>query len=266
MDMKRILTGAALIPVLYLVVWHLPPAYFILLIMAAAAVGMHEFYRLAQHRGAKPLVVPGISIGVLLVFNFAQPLLPDLGIGFFLTASIFLVLIGRLFSPRPVEGAGADIAMTVLGIFYVALLFGYQAAIRMVDDGKLWIVFLYLVIWASDTAAYYIGSAFGKHRLYEKISPKKSLEGLAAGLIAAPGAAVLCRAWFLPEAGLLEAALLGLTLAAVGVVGDLVESLFKRSAGVKDSGALIPGHGGVLDRMDSVLFAAPVLFYYLMLR
>jgi phosphatidate cytidylyltransferase len=146
------------------------------------------------------------------------------------------------------------------------MLFGFQAALRAGDHGKQWIVFLYLVIWASDTGAYYIGSSLGKHKLYPKISPKKSVEGLIGGMLAAAGVALLCRAWFLPAVGVLEAAVLGLVLAVAGTLGDLVESLFKRSVGVKDSGNLIPGHGGILDRMDSMLFAAPVLYYYLGMR
>jgi phosphatidate cytidylyltransferase len=139
-------------------------------------------------------------------------------------------------------------------------------AIHAGPAGKKWLVFLYLVIWASDTGAYYVGTAFGKRRLYEKISPKKSIEGLAGGMAASVVVALLCKWLLVPSAGLIEAAVLGAALAAVGTVGDLVESLIKRSAGVKDSGNLIPGHGGILDRMDSMLFAAPVLFYYLRMR
>jgi phosphatidate cytidylyltransferase len=107
---------------------------------------------------------------------------------------------------------------------------------------------------------------FGKHRLYEKISPKKSIEGLIGALIASAGMALLCQWWFMPP--IATGALVGiaLALAVAGTIGDLVESLFKRAAGVKDSGTLIPGHGGILDRMDSMLFAAPVLYYYLRMR
>jgi phosphatidate cytidylyltransferase len=127
-------------------------------------------------------------------------------------------------------------------------------------------VFLYFIIWASDIGAYSIGIPFGRHRLYEKVSPKKSIEGLIGALAAAAGMALLCRAWFMPPIGAAEAVVLALVLAAAGTTGDLVESLFKRAAGVKDSGVIIPGHGGILDRMDSMLFAAPVLFYYLRMR
>jgi phosphatidate cytidylyltransferase len=266
MGLKRVLTALVAIPLLYVIVWHLPPGYFALLIAAAAAVGQHELYRMAVTRGITPAAIPGMVLGVLLVINFLSPLLPDLGVGFFIVASVMLVLLIRLFAPRPVDGALADVAVTVLGLFYVALFFAYQVGIRMGPDGKRWLAFLYLVIWASDTAAYYAGTAWGKHRLYEKISPKKSIEGLVAGVTGAVAVALLCRAWFMPPITVQETVFLGIVLTAAGTLGDLAESLIKRGAGVKDSGTLIPGHGGVLDRMDSMLFAAPALFYYLAIR
>ncbi len=268
MGIKRVLTSIVLVPVLYVIVWELPPVYFTGLVVVAAVIGQYEFYRMARNRGIKPHVVLGCAFGVLVALSFYPGLSLFRGMGgaFCITAGMFAIMSARLFSSRPVEGALEDIAATLLGVFYVALLFGFQAAIRKCDGGKQWIVFLYLVIWASDTGAYYIGSSLGKHKLYPKISPKKSVEGLIGGMVAAAGAALLCRVWFLPAVGVQEAAVLGLVLAVAGTLGDFVESLFKRSAGVKDSGSLIPGHGGMLDRMDSMLFAAPVLYYYLGMR
>ena len=177
-----------------------------------------------------------------------------------------MAMITRLFSSRPVDGAIEDVAITFLGVFYVAMLFAFQVAIRTGDNGRQWLVFLYFIIWASDIGAYSIGIPFGKHRLYEKVSPKKSIEGLLGALAASAAMALLCRVWFIPQIGIGEAIAIALLLAVVGTIGDLVESLFKRAAGVKDSGDFIPGHGGILDRMDSMLFAAPVLYYYLRMR
>jgi phosphatidate cytidylyltransferase len=261
MGIKRVLTSIVLIPILYVIVWKLPPLYFTGLVAVAAGIGQYEFYRLAAGRGIKPLARVGIALGVLLVLIF-----PGMNGIVYMTLCLFLIALTRLFLPRPTEGALEDIAATFLGIFYVAMLFGFQLAIYREVDGKRWLALLYLLIWSSDIGAYYIGTSLGKHKLYPKISPKKSVEGLIGGMLAAAGAALLCRAWFLPGIDVLEAAILGLVLAAVGTLGDLVESLFKRDAGVKDSGNLIPGHGGILDRMDSMLFAAPVLYYYLGMR
>ena len=263
---KRVISGLLFLPVFYLVAWELPPIYFLILLLAAVAIGQHEFYRMAQAHGHHPNTPLGIVLGLVIALGFYHPLFPALGKFFPVAAGILLIMIARLFSPRPVDGALEDIATTSLGVFYVALLFAYQIAIRTGYHGRQWLVFLYLVIWASDIGAYSIGIPFGKHRLYEKVSPKKSVEGLAGALVASMGMALLCRLWFMPPMGMGEAVGIAFVLALVGTIGDFVESLFKRAAGVKDSGTIIPGHGGILDRMDSMLFAAPVLYYYLMMR
>jgi phosphatidate cytidylyltransferase len=200
-----------------------------------------------------------------VVLESYHPVPPGAG-RYYLAAFLLLIMAARLFSPRPVDGALEDISVTVLGICYVAFLFSFQVAIRMIGDGKQWLVFLFFIIWASDIGAYSIGIPFGRHRLYEKVSPKKSIEGLVGALAAAAGMALLCRVWFMPAVGTGEIIGIALMLAAIGTVGDLAESLIKRAAGVKDAGAIIPGHGGILDRMDSMLFAAPVLYYYLRIR
>ena len=262
---KRVISGLLFLPIFYLVTWRLSPLYFTALVLIAVAAGQYEFYRMARARGINPGAVLGSVMGALVVLESYHPLLFGTGKIYF-TAGLLLIMIVRLFSPRPVEGAVEDISATFMGIFYVAILFSFQIAIRMGTNGRQWLVFLYFVIWASDIGAYSIGIPFGKHRLYEKVSPKKSIEGLIGALTASAGMALLCRIWFMPPLGLWEAVMLGLALASVGTLGDLTESLLKRAAGVKDSGNLIPGHGGILDRMDSMMFAAPVLFYYLGMR
>lgn len=262
---KRVISGLLFLPVFYLVAWELRPVYFTALAGAAAVVGQYEFYHMAQARGIKPLVVLGSVLGALLVAEAYHPLYPG-GENFYIAASLILIMIVRLFSTRPVEGAIEDVSATFIGIIYVALLFSFQVSIRAGAEGRQWLVFLYFVIWASDIGAYAIGIPFGRHRLYEKVSPKKSIEGLIGALVASAGMALLCRIWFMPPIRKGEAVGLALLLAAIGTVGDLVESLFKRSAGIKDSGNIIPGHGGILDRMDSMMFAAPVLYYYLRMR
>jgi len=263
----RVLTSIVLVPVLFAVVWLMPPAYFAGLVIIAAAIGQYELYAMARVRGITPLTILGIVLGALIVLTVYRPILPYRGGPYFwITLCVFAVIVARLFARRPVEGAIEDIAVTLFGIIYVALLFAFQVAIHAGPPGKKWLAFLYLVIWASDTGAYYVGTAFGKHRLYEKISPKKSIEGLMGGVLASVLVAILCKLWLVPLLGIIEAAALGAVLALAGTVGDLAESLIKRSAGVKDSGTIIPGHGGILDRMDSILFAAPVLFFYLRMR
>jgi phosphatidate cytidylyltransferase len=267
MSSTRVLTSIVLVPVLFAVVWLMPSGYFAGLTIIAAAIGQYELYTMARARGITPLTILGLVLGACIVFNVYRPFYIYRGGPYFwITVCILVVIVARLFSRRPVEGALEDIAVTLFGIVYVALLFSFQVAIHAGPPGKQWLVFLFLVIWASDIGAYYVGTAFGKHRLYEKISPKKSIEGLLGGILASVLVAILCKLWLVPAAGWAEAALLGAFLALVGTVGDLAESLIKRSAGVKDSGTIIPGHGGILDRMDSMLFAAPMLFFYLRMK
>jgi len=216
-------------------------------------------------RNIKPQIAIGIVIGTLVVLETYHPLFIGLDM-LLLAACLILIMVARLFSRQPVDSAIEDVAFTFLGVFYVAILFSFQIVIRLGVDGKQWLVFLYLVIWASDIGAYAVGIPFGKHRLYVKISPKKSIEGLVGALIASAGMALICRAWFMPPIGLGEAVGIALLLAVAGTIGHLIESLFKRAVGVKDSGGIIPGHGGILDRMDSMLFAAPALYYVLTVR
>jgi phosphatidate cytidylyltransferase len=262
---KRVISGLLFLPIFYLFTWKLPPVYFGALVLAAVVVGQDEFYRMAKARGIAPNSVLGVLLGALVILEAYHPMY--FGVGkFYIAACLVLVMIARLFSTRPVDGALEDISATFTGIVYVAVLFGFQVTIFKGVDGRQWLVFLYLIIWASDIGAYSIGIPFGRHRLYEKVSPKKSIEGLIGALAAAAAMALLCRSWFMPRIDAVEAVVLALVLAAAGTIGDLVESLFKRAAGVKDSGVIIPGHGGILDRMDSMLFAAPVLFYYLRMR
>lgn len=265
---QRVITGLLFLPVFYLIAWKLPPAYFTGLVVIAAAIGQYEFYRMARAKGSRPLMTAGIVLGAALIIGgfYHQPGSEHGRHLFYVTVCLLLAMSGRLFSAEPVDKAVEDVAVTLLGILYVALLFGFQVDIRLGVSGKQWLVFLYFVIWATDIGAYSIGVPFGKRRLFPRISPKKSIEGLLGGFAGAVGMAFLCRAWFMPPMGAGEAAVLGLLLAGAGTIGDLVESMFKRSAGVKDSGIIIPGHGGMLDRMDSMLFAAPVLYYYLGMR
>jgi phosphatidate cytidylyltransferase len=270
MSATRVVTSAVLVPLVFVVVWYLPAGWFMALAVLAAAIGQRELYAMARSRGAQPLEVTGIVCGALVIIAGFAGMgtlgFPRIGTGGAITVCVLTVLIARLFARRAVEGAFEDIASTLLGIIYVALLFGHQVGIHRWQQGKYWLLFLYLVIWTSDTGAFYVGTALGRHRLYEKISPKKSIEGLIGGTVASVITAFLCKLWLLKTLSTVEALLLGAVLALVGTVGDLSESLLKRSAGVKDSGGLIPGHGGILDRMDSMLFAAPVLFYYLRMR
>jgi phosphatidate cytidylyltransferase len=150
---------------------------------------------------------------------------------------------------------------------YVALLFSYMVMLAdLRPDGRQGLLLLFLVVWLGDTGAYFAGRALGRHKLYPAVSPKKTVEGAVGGLAGSVAGAFIARLWLLPAMTPAECVVLGAAGAFLEQVGDLCESLLKRSAGVKDSGSVLPGHGGMLDRVDGVLFAAPLIYGYLYLK
>jgi len=158
-----------------------------------------------------------------------------------------------------------DVTVLIFGTLYIGFTLGHLLLTRALPDGIFLIFFVVLVTWAGDTGAYYAGMSMGRTPLAPRISPNKTVEGLLGGCLLAVVMALIARAWFIPSFTILDAVVLGLVLTLVGLIGDLSESMFKRSAGVKDSGGLIPGHGGVLDRLDSLLLTAPTYYYYVTL-
>lgn len=179
------------------------------------------------------------------------------------TASLLLISLKILFFlPEP------DLKQTIpqlgwlgLGLLYLPLLLGHLVLLRQLPDGREWIFMTLLTVMACDSFAYFTGMNFGKRKLYPAVSPNKSIEGGLGGLLGAVVAVLLAKVIFLPQIGYVEGILFGLLLGCAGQIGDLFESLLKRACGVKDSGKLIPGHGGLLDRLDSLLFAFPLSYY-----
>ncbi|HUX68264.1 MAG TPA: phosphatidate cytidylyltransferase [Terriglobales bacterium] len=256
--MTRVLTALVLVPVaLGAVVWA-PSWLFALLLALLAVLGGREFFALAAAAGLQPYTGLGLAATAALVLCLALPH-PAAALTAVLLAIVLAVLIAALGQPERMAGASGNAGSTLLGVFYPGMLLGVLGAIRELGFGRWWLVFLLLVVWLGDTAALYGGRAFGRHPMAPRVSPHKTWEGAAASLLAALSVGFALAAW-LAEPRLVPLAL-ALNLAAQA--GDLAESLFKRGAGVKDSSQLLPGHGGVLDRVDALLLAAPVLWYYL---
>lgn len=199
--------------------------------------------------------------GALTVFAMAQQHFTVVLL--LLTLTLLLLSVKILFSlsDSSPEQAIAQIGWLGFGLLYVPLLMGHVPLLHQLPDGRAWIFLTLLAVMASDTAAYFTGVNFGRRKLYPLVSPNKSVEGALGGLCGAVLAVLLVKWSLLPAMGLFEAILLGLVLGSFSQVGDLFESLLKRGCGVKDSGTMIPGHGGLLDRLDSLLFAFPVTYY-----
>jgi phosphatidate cytidylyltransferase len=269
--MNRIITAVILLPFLIasiLVPWL--QLLFVTLAAAAMVFALYEFYVLAKKRDMKPDIAAGFlgSAALFTIFYFAEPG-RDLDFYSMILLTILVltagVLIAATFRGAPFDRIIASSGATILGVLYIVLLGGHLVAVRMGFEQKLsahLLSFFFLVLMGADTGAYYAGLALGKHKLAPKISPGKTWEGVAGGMIAALALATLSHFWFFRELPLKWALPLAAVMMTLGVLGDLSESALKRSAGAKDAANILPGHGGVLDRLDSLLFNAPLIYYF----
>jgi len=262
MPPKRVLTALVGLPVLALLIFYSNPFIFFLALLVTALIGQKEFYHLQESDGFQLQKFLGLLMGALLLSGFYKG--NGAMVSGILVLFVLLAMVFRTFSGREVTQAVREISVTCFGLFYVPYLFGYLLLLRGLPEGRPWIFFLFLTVWAGDTGAYYLGTRYGKRKLFPKVSPKKTLEGSAGGLLGSLIAGGVGNFFFtIPPEGVVTMALWGAGLGLIGQVGDLAESILKRSSGLKDSGGLLPGHGGVLDRFDSILFAAPALYYLL---
>ncbi|HQZ95306.1 MAG TPA: phosphatidate cytidylyltransferase [Pyrinomonadaceae bacterium] len=271
----RILTALIALPIviaaIILPLW-VPQLVWLFVAIAgfALAAGLFEFYSLTKKLELKADASIGYLASAALFIGFlfdAPAKAPDLLVAT-LAAIIIAVLISQTFRfQKDFSKMLTGIGVTLLGIFYVVFLGGFLVATRVGFESipglstKL-LGFFFLIIFGSDAGAYFAGRALGKHKLAPAISPGKTVEGLIGGLITAAAFAAVSTATFFPELRYQFSIPLAIVLAAVGVLGDLCESAMKRGSGSKDAGSIIPGHGGFLDRLDSLLFGAPILYYF----
>ncbi|MDZ4732584.1 MAG: phosphatidate cytidylyltransferase [Nitrospirota bacterium] len=258
-DPRRIYTILFLAPLLYAAIRYLPPLAFSCVVVLAGALALFEFYRLCfSDRSHSWLIGIGLTGFAALILATHQP---DIVVPTLLAIVVSIISV-PLLSRSPLEQSLRDGAMTLFGVLYLGLTLSTLSMTRLLPSGEWLIFFLLLVTWASDTGAYLVGTLCGRHRLAPTISPKKTVEGLVGGLIGAIIVGYAARWWFLPELSGLDCLVLAILLTITGLWGDLTESAMKRSVGMKDSGGILPGHGGMLDRLDSLLFTAPFFYYY----
>lgn len=240
--------------------------FFLLLINLIILLGLREFYLLLEAKGYRPYKYLGVICGLGVCWYVFRG---GVFLSLLLTLILMLLMIRELFR-RDMSHALNNIAVTVLGVLYVGWLGSHLVMLRELpgvvgvpdDVGARLVFFTVLITWFGDTAAYLIGVAIGRHRLLPRVSPKKTIEGAIGGLFGSAGAGILCSLTFLDFVTPLVGTLLGLAGGLCGQLGDLVESLMKRDVGIKDTARLLPGHGGVLDRFDSLLFCGPFMYYY----
>ena len=269
--MPRIITALVVLPVLIasiLISWLQP--LFVLLAAAAMVLGLFEFYVLAKKRDLKPDAVAGYlaAAALFVVFYITRPgqLLDML----WLIQAVLIVfipgtLIAATLRGAPFEKMLASTGATILGVLYVVFLGGHLVAVRTGFSQALsadLLSFFFLILMGADTGAYYAGKTFGKHKLAPTISPGKTWEGVIGGFVASLLLAALAHYWFFRQLPLKIALPLAAVMTGIGIFGDLTESALKRGAGTKDAAKILPGHGGVLDRLDSLLFNAPLIYYF----
>jgi phosphatidate cytidylyltransferase len=268
--MTRVISGAVLIAIAVAVVWFAPPAIFFLVAEILLLLAFSEYAHLARATGAPiPTVVAGAatvcaSIGVTSTRWVGDTVSATaIALDAILMTALVVIAAVSTIAWRGERDALARTAAALFPALYLGLPIGAMIALRALH-GREALFLLLLTVMVSDTAQYYSGRAFGRRPLAPAISPKKTVEGAIGGFVFAAAVMVGVGAWWLPDVPTVLRAALGATLCALGIVGDLFESMLKRSAGVKDSSTLIPGHGGVLDRIDALLFAAPI--YYVVLK
>ena len=265
MEFKRVYVAVIFIPLFYLLVKYLPPWAFFLFVTGGILLGLYEFYRM-HYRADRALEIAFGMIGgfLLAVMFYRQSWSTSSGMEReWVTGMVAAGLLLQLFFKEDLKTALADGAVLVLGVFYVSWFLGHLILLRNLVRGEYLIFFVFLVTWSCDTGAYYIGRLWGRRPLAPQVSPNKTVEGAIGGMVGGLASAILARWWFLPDLSLQDAVGLGLLLGILAQLGDLIESMFKRSAGLKDSGSILPAHGGILDKVDSLIFTAPAFYYYI---
>lgn len=253
-------TAAVLSPLAIWIIGWSPKPVFDVVIAIIAALALYEFLVLGRRKGYVLPVPLCIAVMLFVVGAFVfEPISVEMGV--FL--ALLVIPASYVLMRAELDDALPSSAIAVLATLYVGMLGGSLIRLRgdFVVGWKL-IFFLMLVVWLGDAGAYYVGKSLGKRKLSPRISPKKTVEGLIGGIATSIIAALVVHFTFFKEIPLVHAVIAGVILSIAGVIGDLAESMWKRSAAVKDSGTLIPGHGGFLDRFDSIFFTAPILYSY----
>jgi len=258
--MKRVITGLLLGFLFVLLLIYTTGFWFSVIVVLIAGLALFEYCKITINQD-KGLLLVATLLGAIV------PLIAYLG-GFnwltgYLTFTVFFLFIYCLFAHDPLASVTSRAGMGVLGITYISFPLSHLILLRELEQGSLWILLLVLITAANDTFAFYTGRWIGRLKLSPVVSPNKTVEGALGGVAGGIVAAIAFRQFSLIEISLNEALLLAILLGIAGQFSDLFESLIKRSAGVKDSGNFLPGHGGVLDRIDSLIFPGPFLYYYL---
>jgi len=260
---QRVLSALILIPIIFVAVWFGGPFYY-LVVIVVAVLGALEFFGMRGLYYRHPLTLFGLLCVLLLIISahYKDPeTLEDPYTAPILAGAVVISFIWLLFRSRA-ETAFIYWVWTLAGIIYIGWMLSHFIPLRELDNGRDWVLFLLFATFATDTAAFFCGRAWGRHSLASAISPSKTWEGAMGGFGAAIAASLILDAILSLPVPYWQVIILGALIGVFAQLGDLSESMLKRSAGVKESGTLIPGHGGILDRLDSIIFSVVVVYYY----
>jgi phosphatidate cytidylyltransferase len=258
--LARLGTAVIGIPILLYLMFWAPWWGFQIVVVLAIARAAHELMRITMN-GVPVLHAWGVIATVAVSEVMTHAPTGDAMLGLVLGVAAIGTLAG-LVAPEPHEAAGVRVAWLIAGPLYVGVLLGTIGKLHTLEHGGAWVLLAMWLAWASDTGGYFAGRCFGKTKLYPAVSPSKTVQGSIGGLLGSLTGGLAAHFWFLPTLPLLDAVVLALAAGALGQMGDLVESLIKRSTKVKDSGHILPGHGGLLDRVDALMFTGTACLIY----
>ena len=256
-------TAIFLVPIVVLIVFLAPDVLFLAITALISLLALFEYNNMtACGVRDRPYEIVTMLGGVAV---FAAQYLSGLALAVLLPAILFCCLfVLGLFCARSAGRSLRLAALRALGVYYICLPFSLLIPLRAFTHGRWWVLFLLVIIWVNDSGAYITGRSFGRHKLSPVISPNKTIEGAVGGLVTGVVAAFIMNGYMGLGFGPFMLTLLALLMGLVAIGGDLVESAIKRCVGVKDSGTIIPGHGGMLDRVDSIIFTIPLLYFFLL--
>ncbi len=261
---KRVLSAALFLPLFILLLVKGTPFHFFLLLVPVVLLALNEFYSFRKDALPQDLILFGYVWALALLFAAYTGTLHL--VAALLATGLVVFFLLRIIKTGEMTRVINDAGFLALTVLYIPFLLSHLVLLRGLENGPYWVLMLFVMTWGNDTAAYFAGVNFGKRKLCPSISPNKSVEGLIGGFAGSVAGALIFKLALFPAITLADSIFLALIVGVIGPFGDLAESLLKRSSGVKDSGALIPGHGGILDRIDSILFTAPVVFYFAFFR
>ncbi len=256
MHFKRIGVAAIVLPLLYLYIMFLDKNWFFFLIAVISVVAILEFYSMYKVHGLIKYIGIISCITIITTMSFSREEIISV-----IVVSVMVIMVIRLLFKKTPLYSLQDISAPILGIIYIPCFISFQIQLREISP--VWIIFLYTTVWSADSLAYYIGKSFGKAKLYREMSPNKTIAGAWGSVLGGILGALLIKYTLLVPLSIYNTIIAGIIIGTITIIGDLVESMFKRDAGVKDSGIIVPGHGGILDKLDGALFAGPVLYWIL---